>query len=190
MKYSGSNRSGGYLDFFLVVAIQTQKQLRVSCVLSRKSLVGRSSFPAVFLFLYFLFSFFYKNIFLFSKFTEIYPGCRAAGIRSPCCVAAGAFLQKFSRKICAPAPGGPVARQRGGRPPCRSAVGRQVLAARQQGDRLPHPYIRVGWSPHPSFASLQFQKQRKKREGGREAKPCRIFEPATAGNQNSSTLYK
>ena len=62
--------------------------------------------------------------------------------------------------------------------------------ARLPGDRLSHPYIRVGWSPHPSFASLQFQKPRKKREGGREAKPCRIFEPATADNQNSSTLYK
>jgi len=72
----------------------------------------------------------------------------------------------------------------------RPAAGRPALAARLQGDRLSHPYIRVGWSPHLSFASLKFQKPRKKREGGREAKPYRIFEPATAGNQNSFTLYK
>ena len=34
-------------------------------------------------------------------------------------------------------------------------------AARLPGGRLSLPYIRVGWSPHPSFASLQFQKQKK-----------------------------
>src|SRR6185436_15113717 len=108
----------------------------------------------------------------------------------------------------APLPGSQVlaARQRGGRGISEKnfaekiaprslgaggpAAGRLALAARLQGDRLSHPYIRVGWSPHPSFASLKFQKSRKKRKGGREAKPCRIFEPATAGNQNSSTLYK
>ena len=50
----------------------------------------------------------------------------------------------------------------------RPAAGRPALAARLQGDRLSHPYIRVDWSPHPSFASLKFQKPRKKREGGRE----------------------
>ena len=55
-------------------------------------------------------------------------------------------------------------------PPGRPAVGRRVLAARQQGDRLPHRYIRVGWSPHTSFASLKFQKPKILRESG-EALP-------------------
>ena len=36
--------------------------------------------------------------------------------RSPRCGVAGAFLQKVSLRICAEAPGGPVAWQRGGRP--------------------------------------------------------------------------
>ena len=58
---------------------------------------------AVFLFFIFVF---YKNIFSFSKFTEIYPGRPAAGrpgpgrgaagTWSPRCGAAGAFLQKNS----------------------------------------------------------------------------------------------
>src|SRR6185437_14501444 len=63
--------------------------------------------------------------------------------------------QKKTRKIIEDRSLGPVARLPGGRPP---------LAGRLLGDRLSHPYIRVGWSPHPSFASLQFQKPRKKRE--------------------------
>jgi hypothetical protein len=72
------------------------------------------------------------------------------------------FIRKKTQKIIADRSLGPV--------------------ARLQGGRLSHLYIRVGWSPHPSFATLQFQKPRKKREGGREVKPCRIFEPATVGN--------
>ena len=72
-------------------------------------------------------------------------------------------------------------------PPGSWAAGPGRPAAR----RLALPPLYKGWLvPHPSFASLKFQKPRKKREGGREAKPCRIFEPATAGNQNFSTLYK
>ena len=106
---------------------------------------------------------------------EIYtlPGGRPTAGRQ------GLLCKTFCSSNCAEVPGA-------GRP----AVGQPALAARLLGDRLSHPYIRVGWSPHPSFASLKFQKLRKKREGGREAKPCRIFEPATASNQNSSTLYK
>ena len=77
------------------------------------------------------------------------------------CGAVGAFLQKFWRT---------------GRP----AAGRPAP-----------PPLYKGWLvPHSSFVSLKFQKPRNEREGGREAKPCRIFEPATAGNQNFSMLYK
>ena len=132
---------------------------------------------SVFLFLYFLFLFFTKIYFRFGNLQEYTPGGRdlAARQRDGRGFCAKVFAQIFAcRSLGA------------GRP----AAGRPALAARLQGGRITHPYIRVGWSPHPSFASLQFQKQRKKREGGREAKPCRIFEPATAGNQNSSTLYK
>ena len=137
-----------------------------------------------FFFLFFLFFIFvfYKNIFSIWKFTGIYPSRPAAGRPGPGHPAAG------RQGLCAKVFAQIIARRSlgAGRP----AAGRPALAARLLGDRLSHPYIRVGWSPHPSFASLKFQKPRKKIEGGREAKPCRIFEPATAGNQNSSTLYK
>ena len=143
-------------------------------------------FPArFFIFIFFIFVF-YKNIYLIWKFTRIYPGRLADGRPEPGRPAAGrqGLLCKYFRgKYCAEVPGGRPA------PPGRPAVGRPALAARLLGDRVSHPYIRVRWSPHPSFASLKFQKPIKKREGGTEAKPCRIFEPATAGNQNSSTLY-
>jgi len=82
--------------------------------------------------------------------------------------------------------------------PSRPAAGRQGLLCKKfcsnnyaEVPRRPAlPPIYKDWLvPHLSFASLKFQKPRKKREGGTEAKPYRIFEPATAGNQNSSTLY-
>ena len=136
---------------------------------------------------FFIFIFFFVFLQIYFFVFKIYrniprpPRCRATRTWSPRCGAAGAFVQKLLRKYLRAGPWGP---------PGRPAVGWPALAARLQGDRLSHPYIRVGWSPHPSFASLKFQKPRKKREGGREAKPCQIFEPATAGNQNSSTLYK
>ena len=125
-----------------------------------------------FLFFYFLFLFFTKIYFRFGNLQKYTPAARLPGGRD-------LNAKKEEEKLQT----GPW-----GRSPGSGAAG--PLAARQLGGRLYHPYIRVGWSPHPSFASLQFQKQRKKREGGREAKPCRIFETATAGNQNSSTLYK
>ena len=59
----------------------------------------------------------------------------------------------------------------------RSAAGRPALAARLQGDRLSHPYIRVGWSPPPLYKLLAAPHplicltknlEKKKREGGRE----------------------
>ena len=70
-------------------------------------------------FLFFYFRFLQKYIFVFKIYRNIPrpPGSGAAGTWSPRCGAAGAFLQKFSRRICAEAPGGPVARQRSDRPP-------------------------------------------------------------------------
>ena len=63
---------------------------------------------AVFIFLYFIFLFFIKIYFSFRNLQKYIrpPRCRAAGTWSLRYGAAGAFLQ----------PGGPVARQRGGRP--------------------------------------------------------------------------
>ena len=125
-----------------------------------------------FYFFIFQFRFLQKYIFVFEIYRNISrpPRCRATRTWSPRCGAAGAFVQKLLRKyLCAGpwgrSPGLPVARPAG--PPSRPAAGRPALAARLQGDRLSHPYIRVGWSPHPSFASLKFQKPRKK-ERGRE----------------------
>ena len=95
----------------------------------------------------------------------------------------------------APLPGG-LGGQQAGRPAGRATGPRDLrtnIFAKvfAQKPLPPLPPLYKGWLvPHPSFASLKFQKPRKKREGGRAAKPCRIFEPATAGNQNSSTLYK
>ena len=137
----------------------------------------------VFYFYIFYFRFLQKYIFDLKIYMNI-P-------RPPRCRAAGAFLKKISRRKLRAGPWGPVARQRGGQhPPGRPAAGRPALAARLQGDRLSHPYIRVCWSPPPLICITKIPETKKKREGGREAKPCRIFEPATAGNQNSSTLYK
>ena len=65
--------------------------------------------PAEGAFFIFQFRFLQKYIFIF----EIYRNIP----RPPRCRAVGAFLLKISRKFCARAPGGPVARQRGGRPP-------------------------------------------------------------------------
>jgi len=61
-----------------------------------------------FIFLFFIFVF-YKNIFLFSKLTEIYPGRPAAGWPGPGRPAAGrqGFLCKnFCENICAQVSGG------------------------------------------------------------------------------------
>ena len=63
---------------------------------------------AVFYFYIFYFRFLQKYIFVFEIYRNIPrpPHCRAAGTWSPCCEATGVFLQKFSRRICAEAPGG------------------------------------------------------------------------------------
>ena len=63
---------------------------------------------AVFLFLYFLFSFFTKIYFRFGNLQEY--------TRPPGSGAAGAFLKKISQRKLRAGPWGPVARQRGGRP--------------------------------------------------------------------------
>ena len=136
--------------------------------------MSQQSIEAVFLFLFFT-----KIYFRFGNLQEYTPAALLPGGRDLAARQRGGrgISEKISRRKLRAGPWG------------RPAAGRPALATRLQGDRISRPYIRVGWSPHPSFASLKFQKPRKKREGGREAKLCRIFEPATAGNQNSSTLY-
>ena len=61
---------------------------------------------------------FYKNIFSIWKFTGIYPTWPAGS------GAAGAFLKKISLRKLRACLWGPVARQRGGRPPGCGATGR------------------------------------------------------------------
>ena len=103
----------------------------------------------------FFISVFYKNIFSIWKFTEIYPGRRAAGRPGPgrpTVGRQGLFRKKNTKNNCRQVP-------RTGRP---AAGWPAPLAARLPGGRLSLPYIRVGWSPHPSFASLQFQKKNTK----------------------------
>ena len=115
---------------------------------------------AVFLFLYFLFLFFTKIYFRFGNLQKYTPAAPLPGGRDLAALlrSGSGFCAKTFAKIFA-------RRSLGADHP---AAGRPAPAARLQGDRLSHPYIRVGWSPHPSFASLKFQKPRKKREGGRE----------------------
>jgi len=83
-----------------------------------------------FIFLFFYFCFLQKYIFDLEIYRNI-PGRPAAG---------------------RPGPGRPAA-GRGGRDFCAKTFAkifaRRSLAARLQGDRLSHPYIRVGWSPTP-----------------------------------------
>ena len=88
-----------------------------------------------FIFLFFIFVF-YKNIFSIWKFTGIYPGRDLAA------------RQRGGMGFCAKTLAQIIARRSlgAGRP----AVGRPgPLAARLLGDRLSHPYIRVGWLPTP-----------------------------------------
>ena len=126
------------------------------------SFVSAVEFGGFLISIFFIFVF-YKNIFSIWKFTEIYPG------RPPSSRAAGAFPQKNTKNNCRQVPGT-------GRP----AAGRPALPPLYKDWLVPPPLICISTIPET----------KKNREGGREAKPCRIFEPATAGNQNSSTLYK
>ena len=130
-------------------------------------------------FYFFIFYFRFLQKYIFNL--EIYRNIP----RPPGSGAAGAFVQKFLRKKLRAGPWGPVARQRDGRPPKppgsgaagpgRPAAGRPALPPLYKGSLVPPPLICITKLPEKK---------------GREAKPCRIFEPATAGNQNSSTLYK
>ena len=110
-------------------------------------------------FLFFIFVFYKKIYFRFRNLQEYRPAAPLPGGRDLVAPLRGGrgFCEKLLRKYLRAGPWGPVVRQRG-------------LAARLQGDRLSHPYISVGWSPYPSFASLKFQKPRKKgREGERRS---------------------
>ena len=100
----------------------------------------------------FFISIFYKNIFSIWKFTEIYPGHPTAGRQG--------FIRKKKEKKLQIGPWGQSPGCGAAGPPGRPAAGRPALP----------PYIRVSWSPHPSFASLQFQKKEKRgREGERRS---------------------
>ena len=127
----------------------------------RRDVVGAMR-RGFFIFLFFI-SIFYKNIFSICKFTEIYPGRPAAGRPGP---GRPAAPLPGGRDLAARQPGGrglsakkdEIKLQTGpwGRSPGCGAAGppgppgcRPPLAARLLGDRLCHPYIRVGWSPTP-----------------------------------------
>ena len=125
---------------------------------------------AVFIFLYFLFSFFTKIYFRFGNLQEYTPGAPlpggrdlAASLRSDSGFCAKTFAKIFARRSLGagrPAAGRPAPKppDSGAASPGRPTIGRPAL-----------PPLYKGWQvPHPSFASLKFQKPRKKREGGRE----------------------
>ena len=88
----------------------------------------------------FLFLFFTNIYFRFQNLQEYTPAARQRGgqvLAARQRGGRGISKKKFAEKI---------ARRslEAGRP----AAGRPALAARLQGDRLSHPYIRVGWSAH------------------------------------------
>ena len=118
----------------------------------------------------FFISVFYKNIFSIWKFTEIYPAAQLPGGRDLAARQPGGrgfSAKKNTKNNCRQVPG--TGRPAAGRPapPGRPAAGRPALP----------PYIRVGWSPTPHLHHYNSRNQEKR-------------EPATACNQNSSTLYK
>ena len=102
---------------------------------------------AIFLFLYFSISFFIKNIFLFSKFTGIYPGRPAAGRPAPGRLAAGrqglfckSFYEKFTNGPLEDRPlgsraAGPGRPARHGERNCSTARSRQRGCAGRQDCR-------------------------------------------------------
>jgi len=120
--------------------------------------VDTKQIRAVFLFLYFIFLFFYKNIFSCLKFTWIYSGRSAAGLPGPGRPAAGrqGLICIKTRQKIAP-------RSLENRPPGSGAAGPVRPPA---GRPAPQPYISC-WLPlTPSFASLKIQKKEKRgREG-------------------------
>ena len=114
-----------------------------------------------FLFFYFLFLFFTKIYFRFRNLQEYTPAAPLPGGRDLVAPLWGdrGFCAKTFVKIFARRSLGPVARQRSAGPG-RPAAGRPAL-----------PLLYKGWLvPHPSFASLKFQKPKKRgREGDRRS---------------------
>jgi len=121
----------------------------------------KHSKAAVFLFLYFLFLFFTKNIFSIWKFTEIYPGRPATGRPGPGRPAAGRqglICKKKRKQNCSQVPGN--------RPPGSRAAG---LPGRPAGGRpAPPPLYKGVGCPSPSFALLKIQKKEKRGSEGEE----------------------
>ena len=107
------------------------------------------------------FLFFTKIFFHFRNLQKYTPAAPLPGGRDLAALqrAAGAFLKKIAEKIAFWSLGA-------GRP----AAGRPALAARLQGDRLSHPYIRVGWSAPPLICITKIP-ETKKRDGRGEALP-------------------
>ena len=135
-----------------------------------------------FIFLFFNFVF-YKNIFSFSKFTGIYPAARQPGGRHP--IALLRDGKGFSAKIFVEnlragpwRTGRPTEGRPAPRPPGSGAAG----PGRPPAGRPAPPPLYKGWLVPPLLICITKIPETKKREGGREAKPCQIFEPATAGN--------
>ena len=90
---------------------------------------------------FFLIFFFLKKNFRFQNLQEYTPAAPLPDGRDLVAPLRGGrgFCAKTVAKIFA----------RGSLGAGRPAAGRPALAARLQGDRLSHPYIRVGWSPTP-----------------------------------------
>ena len=118
----------------------------------------------------FLFSFFYKNIFSIWKFTEIYPGCPVAGRPGPGRPAAGRqglIRKKKDDKKLQTGPWGPVARQRGGRPP-QAARQLGVWPGRPAAGQPALPPLYKGWLVPPPLICITKIPETKKKEEGRE----------------------
>jgi len=133
-----------------------------------------------FIFIFFI-SVFYKNIFSIWKFTEVYPGRPAAGRPGPGRPAAGGrdLNAKKRRRKIADRSLGPVARQRGGRPPWpsgsgaagppgRPAAGRPAPPGRPAAGRPALPPLYKGWLVPPPLICITTIPETKEKERGRE----------------------
>ena len=142
-----------------------------------------------FIFLFFNFVF-YKNIFSFSKFTEIYPGRPAAGRSAPSRPAAGrqglfckSFRGKFARGPLEP--GARPLRPPG--PSGRPAAGQQAPTARQRGDQLPQ-VIYKGWLVPPPLICITKIPETKKKERWREGEAKRLEVKACSFSSSAHML--
>ena len=109
-----------------------------------------------FYFYIFQFCFLQKYIFVFEiyKYIPLHPCCRAAGTWSPRCGAAGGFQQFSTVKICAPAPGGPVARQWGDRSPRPPGSGAAGLVRKPATQTRTRQQQAAQHGPRPTAALL------------------------------------